>query len=181
MAIAALCRSAPLLAVLAAAGCGATTRTPPTAPATAPPARTTAVPGPTPRVRFHSPQRDGYRFLRAPLVVREDGGDFTLYVHMNRRLPRGAGASVDGAFGGFALRRTTPGSDTCYAEEMDIRRDETVPQEQIAPGDLVTVKLHPRSHGAPLVVRTMVSPVPPGQHEAIDPMNSYLAQIGCAR
>jgi hypothetical protein len=174
-----------VILVVVAAGCGGRHRAerPATTAAVAPAARTTSVPGPSPRLDFRSPRRDGYRFAARPVVVEQHANEFSLYVHMNRRLPEGVGGSVNGAFGGFGLRSTTYGHDPrhCYVEDMDIKRDATVPARSVRPGQLVTVRVYLGRGRPPLRVRVPLTPRALHQDDAPDPANLYLSLIGCAR
>ena len=181
--------------LIGAVGCGGGNAPTPTGTAAAETvASTTSVPGPTPRIVFHSPQRYGYRFAVPPLVVKRDPDEFSLFFRMNKPLPDDEGvsegveyanarATVNGAFSGFGVATTSFKWDPrpCYSASMDIQRRATVPPGKVKVGQRVTVRLYIKAHRAPLEVKVALAPVARGELDTLDPANLYLKQIGCAR
>jgi hypothetical protein len=184
-----------LAALLGGVGCGESGAPSPTrTPVAKSAAGTTSVPGPTPRIVFHSPQRHGYRFAVAPLVVKLDPDEFTLFLRMNKRLPGEGGsegveyanalATVNGTFSGFGVATTSYKWDPpkpCYSATMDIQRRATVPPGKVKVGQRVTVRLYIAAHRAPLEVQVALAPRARGEADTPDPTNLYLRQIGCRR
>jgi hypothetical protein len=185
-----------LVALLGGVGCGEVDAPTPTGTRVAPEtvAGTTSVPGPSPRIVFHSPRRYGYRFAAPPLVVKREPDAFSLYLRMNKRLPgehggsvgvvyANATATVNGTFSGFGLGATSYKWDPkpCYSADMDIQRRATVPPGKVEVGQRVTVRLYIGAHRAPLEVKVALAPRVRGEADTIDPTNLYLKQIGCAR
>jgi hypothetical protein len=92
----------------------------------------------------------GFRLVKAPMIVRDDvagqASDVTVYFRVNRRLPEGSYATVDGQRpASRVLTRFVPRNERCY--RLDAGGTKKSPWMGVPLGTSATFRLH--IHGQP--------------------------------
>jgi hypothetical protein len=107
---------------------------------------------------------DGYRLVKPPVIVREDSAgeasSVSVYFRVNRRLPRGSYATVDGQQPeSRVLTRFVPKNDRCY--RLDAGGTKKSPWMNVPLGTPADFRLHVRGHDRVLTARApLQAPLP---------------------